>query len=69
MVRMVFTVIEEATGWFVKGADRLGPFFSKERAMDLAEGMVLALRASGEEADMVVENRSWQASGPRGLLN
>jgi hypothetical protein len=62
MTHMTFTVVEEATGWFVKGADRLGPFFSKQRAMDLAEGMVAALRASGETADLVVEARSWSPS-------
>lgn len=62
MTHLVFTVVEETTGWFVKGADRLGPFFSKQRAMDLAEGMVAALRASGETADLVVEPRSWSPS-------
>ena len=62
MTHLVFTVVEETTGWFVKGADRLGPFFSKQRAMDLAEGMVAALRASGEPADLVVEARSWSPS-------
>ena len=67
MVRMVFTIIEEATGWFVKGSDRLGPFFSRERAVDLAEGMVAAIRASGEEADLVFEARSWRAPGLRPL--
>jgi hypothetical protein len=69
MVSMVFTVIEDATGWFVKGSDRLGPFFSKERAMDLAEGMVAAIRASGEEAHLVVENRSWGTPAPYTLAN
>jgi hypothetical protein len=59
MTGIIFTVVEKATGWFVTGADPIGPFFSKERAMDLAEGMVAALRASGEAADFVVETRSW----------
>lgn len=40
MTRLVFTVVEEATGWFVNGGDPLGPFSSKQRALDLAEGMV-----------------------------
>ena len=59
MTAIVFTVAEKATGWFVTGADPIGPFFSKERAMDLAEGMVAALRASGEAADLVIETPSW----------
>ena len=63
MTRMVFTVVEEATGWFVNGGESLGPFFSKERALDLAQGMVTAIRAMGEEAELVVEARSWTPSG------
>jgi hypothetical protein len=61
MTRIVFTVVEEATGWFVNGANPLGPFFSKARALDLAQGMVAAIRASGEDAELVVEHRSWAA--------
>jgi hypothetical protein len=64
MTRLTFTVVEEATGWFVKGADRLGPFFSKQRAMDLAVGMVAAIQACGEDAELVVEARSWTPSHP-----
>ena len=62
MTRLIFTVVEEATGWFVNGGDPLGPFFSKQRAIDLAEGMVTAIRACGEEAELVVESRSWTPS-------
>jgi hypothetical protein len=61
MTGIVFTVVEKATGWFVTGADAIGPFYSKERAIDLAEGMVAAVRASGEAADLVIETRSWSA--------
>lgn len=63
MTRMVFTVVEEATGWFVNGGESLGPFFSQERALDLAHGMVAAIRAMGEEAELVVEPRSWTPPG------
>jgi hypothetical protein len=63
MTRMIFTVVEEATGWFVNGGDSLGPFFSKERALDLAQGMVAAIRAMGEEAEVLVEPRSWTPPG------
>jgi len=62
MTRLTFTVVEEATGWFVNGGDPLGPFVSKQRAVDLAEGMVTAIRACGEEAELVVETRSWTPS-------
>ena|SRR5258705_13654526 len=54
MSSMIFTVCEGKAGWFVQGHDRFGPFFSKQRAVDLAEGMVAALRAAGEEADMCI---------------
>ena len=64
MTRMVFTVVEEATGWFVNGGDSLGPFFSRERALDLAQGMVAAIRALGDEAELVVEPRSWTPLAP-----
>jgi hypothetical protein len=60
---MIFTVVEEATGWFVNGGESLGPFFSRERALDLAHGMVAAIRAMGEEAELVVEPRSWTRPG------
>ena len=49
-----FTISEELSGWFVDGPEKLGPFFCKQRAVDLAEGMVSALRAIGEEAEMWV---------------
>jgi hypothetical protein len=62
MTHLVFTVVLETTGWFVHGADRLGPFFSRQRAMDLAEGMVTAIRATGEDAELVVEPRTWSSS-------
>jgi len=52
MTCMRFTISEENSGWFVGGRDRFGPFFSKQRAVDLAEGMVSALRAIGEDAEM-----------------
>jgi hypothetical protein len=54
MTCMKFTVFEETTGWFVRGGHSLGPFFSKQRAVDLAEGMVSALRAVGEDAEIFI---------------
>ena len=57
MTCLIFTVSEEPIGWFVQGHDKIGPFFSKETALDLAEGMVSALRAAGEDADMRIAAR------------
>jgi hypothetical protein len=57
MTYMIFTVSEEPIGWFVQGHDKIGPFFSKQTALDLAEGMVSALRAAGEDADMCIAPR------------
>jgi hypothetical protein len=51
---MVFTISEERAGWFVDGTTPIGPFISKQRALDLADGMVSALMASGEDAEVVV---------------
>ena len=64
MTRLIFTIVEEATGWFVNGGGPLGPSFSKQRAVDLAEGMVSAIRACGEEAELVLEPRSWTPLRP-----
>jgi len=57
MTSMIFTVSEERVGWFVQGHDKIGPFFSRETAVDLAAGMVSALRAAGEAADMCIAAR------------
>ncbi len=62
MTRLTFTVVEEPAGWFVTGGEPLGPFFSKERAVDLAEGMVAAIRACGDHAEFVIEDRSWRSA-------
>jgi hypothetical protein len=57
-----FTVYEAREGWFVNGMHPIGPFFSRLQAVDLAEGMVAAVRAMGEDATMVIEeSRTWAA--------
>ena len=46
-----FVVQLTAAGWTVSGRDGgFGPFHSRERAVDLAEGMAHALRQVGETA-------------------
>lgn len=54
MKEAVFVVREVPEGWLVENGATLGPFFSKERAMDLAEGMAVALRATEHSAEVVV---------------
>lgn len=55
MTSIVFVVSEIDGGWVVNGASRLGPFLSRERAMDLAEGMAGALRTRGVDAEVKLE--------------
>jgi hypothetical protein len=62
MACIIFTVYEAREGWFVNGMHPIGPFYSRMQAVDLAEGMVAAVRAIGEEATLLVEeSRSWAA--------
>ena len=49
----VIKVSQEDRGWFVEHDGRIGPFFSKKTATDLAADWVAALRASGEAAGML----------------
>jgi hypothetical protein len=48
-------VYETFDGWFVQAKHPIGPFISKEWAVGVAEGMVYAIRTTGEEAELVVE--------------
>jgi len=55
-----FTVYEAREGWFVNGMHPIGPFYSRLQAVELAEGMVAAVRAVGEDATLVIEEtRTW----------
>ena len=49
----VIKVSQEDRGWFVEHDGRIGPFFSKKTATDLAADWVAALRASGEAAGLL----------------
>ena len=55
MACLTFTVFEAPEGWFVCGLHPIGPLFSKESAVNLAEGMVAAIQATGEDAALVLE--------------
>jgi hypothetical protein len=56
--RIFAFVVEFIDGaWMVLGGDApLGPFFSKERAVDLAEGMAGAMRSMGDEVIVRVKD-------------
>ncbi len=51
---IIFVVRELAGGWIVVDGMINGPFSSKIRAVDLAEGMASAVRATGQPARVVV---------------
>jgi hypothetical protein len=54
---ILIKVMQEEPGWFVESAVRIGPFFSKKTATDIAADWVQALRASGDSAGVVIEER------------
>ena len=50
---MKITVAPAPGGWTVRDGETLGPF-SKQRALDLAEGMAIAMRAHMNEVVEIV---------------
>ncbi len=52
MDSMTIVVSDEHAGWFVVCEDRFGPFFSRQGAMDLANGMASAIRSSGMSVEL-----------------
>ncbi len=55
---MQIKVEETAAGWTVHDGATLGPF-SRQRAMDLAEGMLVALREhTTEPVELIVVHRA-----------
>jgi len=55
MAAVEFRVKRTAAGWVVVGVETYGPFVTKDQAVDLARGMVSAVRATGKDAQLVVE--------------
>lgn len=53
----VIKVLEEERGWFVESTVRIGPFFAKKTATDLAADWVTAIRASGDSAGVLIVER------------
>ena len=54
---ITFIVVEEETGWFVDGPQRLGPFPTRAAVVELAEELATWVRANGEEAHVIYANR------------
>jgi hypothetical protein len=54
MTCLTLTVRESVDGWFVFWPVRIGPFISKDHAVDVAQGLALAMMAAGQEAEVVV---------------
>jgi len=52
MICKCIVVSEELCGWFVTSHDKMGPFISKERAVNLAEGIAAAFRSDGTPAEV-----------------
>jgi hypothetical protein len=60
---VIIKVCQEERGWFVESAVRIGPFFAKKTATDLAADWVAAIRASGDSASVeIVERRDFHAT-------
>lgn len=50
----IVKVSREERGWFVEHEGRIGPFFAKKTATDVAADWVAALRAAGESAGLLL---------------
>ena len=50
---MQIVVTETAAGWVVKDGETMGPF-SRQRAMDLAEGMAVAIRTHTDKTVEII---------------
>jgi hypothetical protein len=55
MAVIEFRVKKTLAGWVVESASTYGPFVARDQAIDLARGMISAVRATGKEAKLIVE--------------
>lgn len=53
---VVLRVRYSAGGWIVQDGATMGPFLAKEQALHLAHGMAAAIRSSGDQAEVIVED-------------
>jgi len=56
MAAIEFRVRRTDDGWIVVSGETYGPLPTREKALDLAYGMVTAVRSSGREARVVIED-------------
>ena len=56
MATVEFCVRKTLAGWVVVSAETHGPFVTRDQAVDLARGMVSAVRATGKEAELIIED-------------
>ena len=60
---IIFRILSQPEGWYVAtDAARTGPFWSRVQAIELAEGMIKALRQHGDGA--VLDAGEGGAKGP-----
>ncbi len=57
---MKIVVSQVKGGWSVHDGVAMGPFPSRQRALDLAEGIVKSLRDHGETVELVVKDGAAQ---------
>ena len=60
---MQIVVTETTAGWVVRDGETMGPF-SKQRAMDLAEGMAVAIRTHTDKTVEIVVLEAAQTTSP-----
>ena len=56
MKKIVFRIQRAPGGWVIRDSSTIGPFISKDQALELARGMVAILRQHGEDADYADED-------------
>ena len=61
MISTDLLIVESAIGWFVVGHSNMGPFSSREIALQLAQQLVTTLRMSGAPSQVYMLERQ-----PRG---
>jgi hypothetical protein len=54
--KITFKVRATPAGWIVQDGTPIGPFRTKDQAIELAKGMVAAIIRSGHDADYVIED-------------
>ena len=60
-------IIQDRTGWFVFGHNDMGPFTSRDTAVRLGRGLVAAVRAAGDLAELHILEGDLRAAPPTGL--